>query len=113
MQDVFSQMFPMLSGISLDLGTILLALLGLGFLMIGFDLVKVMLFGQYERNRYFRASKYYYDEAKTARSMRDMFQEGTIEWEEQNLLYKNSIRKSVDMRIKGRSQGGLNADRIK
>jgi len=98
---VFDQIFPWLSGISWDLGTILTSLVFLWFLLLGFDWVKVMLFGHLEQKRYIRHADHLYDRAESALKTRDVFDKGSIEWAEQDLMYKRYLRKSVDSRVKG------------
>ena len=101
MDDIFTQMFPFLEGISLDLGTVLLGVLGLGFLIIGFDLVKAMLFGRYERYSSRKSADYYFDQAEHARMARDTQSAGSTRWQEQDMIYRRFLRKSVDSRMKG------------
>ena len=101
MDDIFSQMFPILSGISFDLGTVLTAILFLGFLVIGFDLIKAMLFGRMDRHYASKHADYFYSQAEQARQSSDSNTRGSIGWEEQNLIYQRFLRKSVDSRLKG------------
>jgi hypothetical protein len=101
MQDIFSQMFPFLSGISFDLGTVLLGILSLGFLIVGFDLIKAMLFGRYERYQYGKHADYYLSQAEEARMARDTQASGSVRWQEQDMIYRRFLKKSVDSRIKG------------
>jgi hypothetical protein len=99
--DLFSQMFPWLSGISWDLGTILTSIVFLWFLLLGFDWVKAMFGLRIDRHFEGKHADYYFEQAESARSSRDTHAEGSIHYEEQNLIYKNFLNKSVNSRIKG------------
>ncbi len=43
LNDIFSQVFPWLEGISVDLGTVLIAVLFLSFLVLGFNFIQEMM----------------------------------------------------------------------
>ena len=98
---LFAQIFPWLSGISWDLGTVLTAIVFLWFLVLGFDWLKIMLLGNLERRRYDAASTEYLNRAEIARGARDTWGKGTKEWLHHDLLYKEWVRKSVNARMKG------------
>ncbi len=99
---IFTNIFPWLEGISWDVGTLLTGLLFLSFLVLGFDYLKLMFFGRFEVQRFNKAADKYYDEAESAWNERDTFDQNSLEWEERNLTYKSLLKKSVDSRVRGR-----------
>lgn len=96
--DIFAQIFPWMEGISIDLGTILIALVFLSFLVLGFDYVMQMLGTRMQTNRNSLWADNYYKAAESARQSRDTWNKDSIEWEEQNSLYKKFLNKSTDAR---------------
>jgi len=101
--DLFSQMFPWLSGISWDLGTILTSIVFLWFLLLAFDWVKVMFDNRIYSGRLIKSADSYYGEAESILAERNNYFKESIEWEESNLRYKSFLRKSVDARVKSHS----------
>lgn len=100
MDQIFSNMFPMVKGISWDLGTVMIGIFTLGFILIGFDFIKDMLFGRFESSRNRRWADKYLDEAENIREARNTLEKGTAAWDEQDLLYKSFVRKSAKLREK-------------
>ena len=98
---LFDQMFPWLSGISWDLGTILTSLVFLWFLLLGFDWVKAMLLGGWERSQYAKWGDRYTSAAEEARMARDTNLRGSAAWAEQDLVYRKFLNKAANARIKG------------
>lgn len=106
LDQLFTQIFPWLEGISWDLGTVLTGIVFLWFLVMAFDWLKEMFLGRMESSRYHKAAGFYYNEAKRVRDMRDMLNKDTIDYEEADLLYKSYLRKSASLRVKGRGLEG-------
>ncbi len=99
--DIFNQIFPWLEGISWDVGTVLTGIVFLGFLVLGFDWVMSMLDYRFQISRSNDWAEKYYLSAENARNVRDSFSKGSIEWENQNMIYKKFLNKSADARVRG------------
>ena len=98
---LFAQIFPWMTGISWDLGTILTGLVFLWFLILGFDWVKEMLLGNWERNQSSKWADRYSSAAEEAFMARNTNRRGSAAWQEQDMVYRKFISKAADQRIKG------------
>lgn len=47
LEDLFTSAFPMLNGISMDAGTVMLAMISLGFIGLGFNIIYDILMSKY------------------------------------------------------------------
>jgi hypothetical protein len=100
--DLFAQMFPWLSAISWDLGTILTSIIFLWFIVLAFDWVKEMLDQRISMNGYRKMSDNYFDNAKEEFQRRSKLTEGTLKWEESNMLYKQYLSESATLKVKSK-----------
>ena len=98
---LFAQIFPWLSGISWDLGTVLIAIIFLWFIVLAFDWLQEMMLGAWTSHRYRKASDEYLRRAELSREARDSNLRGTDAWKQQDLVYQGWLRKSADASIKG------------
>jgi len=94
-------MFPMLSGITWDLGTLLTALVMLWMIAEGAGLLWTMMDRRIQGHFSRKHADYWLDQAEDVRRARNTLQSGSSAWAEQDLLYKKMIRKAADSRLKG------------
>ena len=93
---LFAQMFPWIEGVSWDLGTILIATVFIWVIIMAFGLIKDMLSVRLANNQ----ADFYYEKAEEALNARMESHQGSIEWEQNDMLYKRYLRKSVDSKMK-------------
>ena len=98
---LFAQMFPWLTGISWDLGTILTALVFLWFLLLAFDWIQAMLLGSWERKRHYHWADKFSSAAEDARAARDSNAYGSSAWKESDMVYRKFLNKAAESRVKG------------
>lgn len=98
--DIFTQIFPWMEGISIDLGTILIALVFLSFLILGFDLVMDMLGARINMHQQSKWSDKFYEAAENARAARDTNTRGSSAWLQQDMVYKDFLRRSAKSSVK-------------
>lgn len=101
LDQLFDQIFPWLSGISWDIGTLLTGLIFLSFIALGFDWVMQMFGMSMERRRYNSWSERYYSAAEEALDRRGYFEKGSSEWLKHDMMYKELLRKSAKSQVKG------------
>ena len=97
---LFSQIFPWMEGISWDLGTILTALVFLWFLVLAFDWVMMMMGDRVMVSRSRKAADYWEEEARTVAMSRDTLQRGSTDWAVQDALHRKMVRRAADLRMK-------------
>lgn len=105
--DIFSAVFPFLEGISFDVGTLIVGMLLLTFIVIGFDYVKDVLGSMVNTSFNNRQAKYYYNQAEKYRSSMGSLNPDSLGYEEAQMLYKANLRKSVSHRVSGGSSPSL------
>lgn len=98
---IFDQLFPALSGISWDLGTLLTALMFLWIIAEGATLLWEMMDSRIQGHFHRKDADYYLEQAEYARFTRDELIRDTALWDVEDLVYKKYIRKSADSYVKG------------
>jgi len=98
---IFDQMFPMLSDISWDLGTVLTGMVFLWLIAEAGILVWEMIDGRLQGHFARRDADTYLSRAEEARRARDANAAGSAAWIQQNMVYQQFLRKSADSQVKG------------
>ena len=95
LDQLFDQIFPWMTGISWDLGTVLTGLVFLWVLAEAFNLLSQMLLGRIGGYISDRDSDHYLDQARKQESMAMEYSEGSIEREYHSLMQKSYLNDSV------------------
>ena len=98
---IFDQMFPMLSDISWDLGTVLTGLVFLWLIGEAGALLFSMIDGRLQGHFARRDADTFLSRAEEARRARDTNAAGSAAWIQQDMVYKRFLRKSADSTIRG------------
>ncbi|SHO45294.1 hypothetical protein [Desulfopila aestuarii] len=98
---IFDQMFPMLSEISWDLGTVLTGMVFLWLIAEAATLLWEMIDGRLQGHVARRNADTYLSRAEEARRARDTNAAGSAAWMQQDMVYKRFLRKSADSSVKG------------
>ncbi len=95
LDDIFNQIFPWMEGISIDLGTILIALVFLSFLLLGFDWVMEMLGTRIGGRIADRNHGYFMDEAAKHEKESMLYADGSIQRSYHEGMMKSYISDAV------------------
>ncbi|MGL1932720.1 MAG: hypothetical protein OCC45_13325 [Desulfotalea sp.] len=95
LEDIFKQVFPFLEGISFDVGTVIVAMLLISFIVIGFDYVRDIL----ESFLLGRQADAFSSSASTALSARNSFSKGSQEYDKADMMYRGYLNKSASADI--------------
>lgn len=102
LNDIFTQLFPALEGMSVDVGTVIVGMLALTVICCGFDFVKDILLNRVHSMANERRANKYLSQAEKSRENMGLYEEGSFAYEFERRIYQKSMNNAVNHESKAR-----------